>query len=83
MITGLALGAVMITIVGWAMAVTWHRYGALALAAPQALAACPQSRELRFRIVRYGPVDGGKVVTLPVRPRSAPAPLHPPLRAAA
>lgn len=81
MIAGLALGMVVAALAAGAVALTWQRYGALALGAADALANCSETRELRWQIVEHGRRDGGNVVRLPVRPRLAP--LHPGLRAAA
>lgn len=81
MIAGLALGMVVAALAAGAVALTWHRYGALALGAADALADCAETRELRWRVVQHGRRDGGNVVRMRVRPRLAP--LHPGLRAAA
>jgi hypothetical protein len=87
MIAGLVLGIAVAALAAGAVLVTWLRYGQLAMAAPAALADCPEVLEMRYRIVEFGRNgdDGdttrGNVVTLPVRPRLAP--LHPGLRAAA
>lgn len=82
MIAGLALGIMIAAFAFGGALITWRHYGALALGARGALAACPEVLEMRYRIIEPGPrgsgnARNGTVVSLPVRPRLAP--LHPAL----
>lgn len=73
---------------GGVIATSWQRYGALVLGARQDWADCPQTREVRFRVIQRGLVPGGNIVALPVRASSVsgarpPARHRQPLRVAA
>lgn len=82
MIALLVLALTTISLSAGAIASSWSRYGQAALTARQEARDCPQTREVRFRIVQYGAKPGGKVIALPIR-QKAPAPYRQPLRAAA
>ncbi|MEA3265000.1 MAG: hypothetical protein U9R07_16115 [Pseudomonadota bacterium] len=83
MIALLVLATTVLALASGAIAGTWQRYGQAALGARREWLECPQTREVRFRIVQYGAKPGGRVIALPVRPKAAPTRVQPPLRAAA
>lgn len=83
MIALLVLAATVLALSSGAIAATWQRYGQAALNARQEWLDCPKTREVRFQIIQYGTKPRGQVIALPVRPKAAPAPAQPPLRAAA
>jgi hypothetical protein len=83
MIALLVLAATILALSMGTIAATWQRYGQAAMNARQEWRDCPQTREVRFRIVQYGAKPAGRVIALPVRPKAAPVLAQPPLRAAA
>ena len=83
MIALLVLSATVLALSSGAIAASWRRYGQAALGARQDWLECPQTREVRFRIVQYGAKPRGQVIALPIKPKAAPAPVQQPLRAAA
>lgn len=65
------------------LALGWRPYARRIASVRQELAACPETRELRFRVVAFGVPSGGATVhVLPVRRRTMAVPLQG-LRAAA
>lgn len=83
MIAVLILAGTVFALCTAALVTTWREYGQAARTIWDDARTCPETREVRYRIIEYGAKPAGRVVALPIKPKVAAVTVRQPLRAAA